>query len=199
MRRKETQCTTTFSKALSHFCRKCRRTNTLVGTLQSHAATGEVQPRKVNAWRPRTVSWEWRRGGAKHEFLQASSRLPVLEYSDLCAFLRLCQDLMWLNGLMDWIWGCPATTHSQMCFVWPMKLIWGHLFVCCVLIYCQHLKRERCPVEFCSWLLFLKSEQFTPFSKEIGNMFFVPQFTPLRGSWEKAMTKKKKKGQGKSL
>lgn len=66
---------------------------------------------------------------------------------------------------MDWIWGCRTIVHSQMCFVWPIQLIRGYLFVCYVLIYCQHLKIERSPVEFCSWLPFLKTEHFTHFSK----------------------------------
>lgn len=74
--------------------------------------------------------------------------------SDFCAFLLLCQDLMWPNRIMDR--ECRTTTYSRICPVWPTQLIRGHLFACWVLIYCQHLKIEGCAMDFYSWLLFLK-------------------------------------------
>lgn len=74
--------------------------------------------------------------------------------SDLCVFLLLCQDF--IKVASQGTGPRPRGQNSPFpdVSVWPTLLLWGYLFVCCVLISRQHLKGERLAMDFYSWLLF---------------------------------------------
>ena len=54
------------------------------------------------------------KGRFKTQFPSGFKSSSCSRISDFGAFLLLCQDLMWLNKIMDWIWRCRATIHSQV-------------------------------------------------------------------------------------
>lgn len=94
---------------------------------------------------------------------------------------------------MDKIWECRPTTHSHMCPVWPTRLIWGHLFVGYVLIYCQHLKVGK----ICCGMLgfsFLKNRTIHSFQPVFIDHLLCARCYFVSGSWDKTTTKQVREG-----